>query len=80
MAQHTFALLGYVGGPGPELIPYFMALLSFVGVALLAVLQWPVSMLLGYVSKIRRRGGQSNRPPQAGPSDLPNRDVSQQRN
>jgi hypothetical protein len=51
------SLFGYVGlGPGPELLPYFVALLSLVGAALLAVLQWPVTAFLAYLSKLRRRG------------------------
>ena len=49
-------LLGYVGlGPGPELIPYFLALLSVVGAALIAVLQWPITAFWAYLSRIRRR-------------------------
>ena len=40
-------LLAYVGlGPGQELIPYFLALLGFMGAALLAVLQWPIQMVM----------------------------------
>ncbi len=54
------SLLGYVGlGPGPDLIPYVMALLSFVGVALVAVLQWPVFIMLSHLAKFRRRGNRS---------------------
>ena len=55
-------LLGYVGlGPGPELIPYFLALLSVVGAALIAVLQWPITAFWAYLSRIRRRDdGQQN--------------------
>ena len=49
-------LLGYVGlGPGPEFIPHFLALLSFVGVALIAVLQWPISVLIGLRARRRRK-------------------------
>jgi hypothetical protein len=55
------SLFGYVGlGPGPDLIPYVMALLSFVGVAIVAVLQWPVSVMLGYLAKLRRRANRSH--------------------
>ena len=56
-------LWGYMGlGQGPELIPYFAALVSFVGAALIAVLQWPLSVLFGRFSKARRRTAD---PPQA---------------
>jgi hypothetical protein len=49
-------LLGYMGlGQGPELIPYFAALASFVGAALIAVLQWPLSLLFRRFSKAKRR-------------------------
>lgn len=49
-------LLAYVGlGASPELIPHFVALLSLLGAAALATLQWPVSMLLRYVARSRRR-------------------------
>jgi hypothetical protein len=49
-------LFGYVGlGPGPEFMPYFFALLSFVGAASIAVLQWPLAVLLRYRSKLRQR-------------------------
>ena len=55
-SQSALELLAYVGpGPGPELIPYFLALLSFLGVALIALVQRPISILLGYLSKARRR-------------------------
>ena len=40
-------MFGYVGlGPGQELIPYFLALVGFVFAAVLAVVQWPVLVLL----------------------------------
>ena len=41
------ALFGYVGpGPGLELIPYFLSLLTWVGLAFGAVLAWPIAALL----------------------------------
>ena len=52
----SHALLAYVGmGPGPEFIPYFMALLGVLGAALLAVVQWPLSLLLGRLNQLRKR-------------------------
>jgi hypothetical protein len=40
-------LIAYIGlGPGQELIPYFLALLGLMGAALLAVLQWPIVMVM----------------------------------
>ncbi len=39
--------LAYVGlGPGQELIPFFFALLGVVGTAIVAILQWPISVVL----------------------------------
>jgi hypothetical protein len=36
----------YVGlGPGQEFIPYFLALLGFMGTAVVAVAQWPLLLL-----------------------------------
>jgi hypothetical protein len=47
-------MLAYVGlGPGQEFIPYFFALLGVAGAALLAVLQWPLSVLLRYLRRAR---------------------------
>lgn len=49
-------LLAYVGiGAGPEFIPYFAALMSLLGAAAIATLQWPLSVLLNYVAPSRRR-------------------------
>lgn len=49
-------LLAYVGiGAGPEFIPYFAALMSLLGAAAIATLQWPLSVLLSYVAPSRRR-------------------------
>ena len=40
-------LPAYVGlGPEQAFIPYFLALLAWVGAALIAVLQWPIGALL----------------------------------
>lgn len=59
-------LFAYVGlGPGPELIPYFLALLSLVGAALIAVLQWPITAFWAYLSRIRRRGEEKHKPSEA---------------
>lgn len=57
LSTEPLGLLGYVGlgSGGPELIPYFMALLTFIGAALFALLQWPIYVLLRYLSKLRRR-------------------------
>jgi hypothetical protein len=45
-------LPAYVGlGPGQELIPYFLALLGFMGAALLAILQWPIVMVMRLFGK-----------------------------
>jgi hypothetical protein len=40
-------LPAYVGlGPEQAFIPYFLALLAWVGAALIAILQWPIAALL----------------------------------
>lgn len=49
--------LAYVLGPGPEFIPYFMALLAVIGAAFVAAIQWPVAALLSWLKGKRRRGG-----------------------
>lgn len=60
----SYELLAYVGmGPGPEFIPYFMALLGVIGAALIAVVQWPVSALLGRLKRMRKRGEDAATPP-----------------
>ncbi len=39
-------MLAYIGpGPGLELLPQFLALLGFAGMALLGVLLWPITAL-----------------------------------
>ncbi|MGH7135871.1 MAG: hypothetical protein ACREHD_09035 [Pirellulales bacterium] len=70
-------LFGYVGlGPGPELIPYFLALLSVVGAALIAVLQWPITAFWAYLSRIRRRDdGQPNPERIESPAETPREEV-----
>jgi hypothetical protein len=50
-------LLAYGPAPGLELIPYFLALLAWVGMALLAVLISPIRAL------IRRLRGTGSSPP-----------------
>ena len=58
------ALLAYVGmGPGPEFIPYFMALLGVIGAALLAAVQWPISVLLGRLKRTCKLGKHAESPP-----------------
>jgi hypothetical protein len=48
-------LLAYVGlGPGQEFIPYFLALLAWVGAAFVAVLRWPVGALLRRLRRVLR--------------------------
>jgi hypothetical protein len=47
-------LLAYGPAPGMELIPYFLALLGWVGLAFFAILMAPLSALL---RRIRRNGG-----------------------
>ncbi len=47
-------LLAYGPAPGMELIPYFLALLAWVGMALAGVLLWPLSRLL---RRLRRGRG-----------------------
>ena len=47
-------MFGYAGlGPGQELIPYFLAMLAFIGAAVGAVLQWPIAMALRCFSRLR---------------------------
>jgi hypothetical protein len=48
--SHPLAVLGpllaYGPVPGVELIPYFLGLLAWVGLALAAILRWPLFALL----------------------------------
>jgi hypothetical protein len=48
----AFTLLGYGPVPGVELIPYFLALLAWVGFAFFSVLLTPITALL----RLFRRG------------------------
>jgi hypothetical protein len=44
----------YVGpGPGMEMIPYFMSLLAWAGVAMGGVLLWPITSFLNRIRKPR---------------------------
>jgi hypothetical protein len=43
----------YGPSPGMEFIPYFLALLAWVGVALAGVLLWPISVLLRRLRRTR---------------------------
>jgi hypothetical protein len=50
------ALLAYIGlGPGQEFLPQFVALLSLMATALLAVLQWPIRILLSRLPRAARK-------------------------
>jgi hypothetical protein len=51
-------LLAYIGiGPGQELFAYFLTLLGVMGAALLAVLQWPITLVM----RVFRRSKNSSR-------------------
>ena len=52
--SQTAPLPAYVGlGAGAEFIPYFWAILAWAGAALLAILQWPLGVLLRCFSRAR---------------------------
>ncbi|HVS35024.1 MAG TPA: hypothetical protein VMS17_05540 [Gemmataceae bacterium] len=58
---HLPVLMAYIGmGPGPDVLPYFFALLGVVGTAVLAVLQWPFLAILNWLKGKR------------GPKEAPN--------
>lgn len=57
-------LLAYGPAPGVELIPYFLGLLGWVGLAFATVLLWPLSALL-------RRFRRASRAGEAGPNSEP---------
>ncbi len=61
----------YVGlGPGQELVPYFWALVTFVGAAVVAVVQWPVVRLRRALFRRRDRSANpGNGEPAAGGGD-----------
>jgi hypothetical protein len=67
MTVHLFDLgglnlpLAYIG-MGPEFVPYFMALLGVIGAALVAVVQWPISALLGWLKGKRNRSKDAETP------------------
>lgn len=51
-------ILAYLGlGSGVELLPYFVALLSFAGAALLAIVQRPLILVLRRLHKPRDAPG-----------------------
>jgi len=57
------AVLGYVGlGPGQEFIPQFMGMLAWAGVALGAVLLWPLAALRRF---LRARAARRDEQPAA---------------
>lgn len=59
LAAAPVPLMGYVGlGPGPEFIPYFLALLGVVGAALIALVQWPLFALQAFLRRRRHPPGQ----------------------
>jgi hypothetical protein len=54
MPDASWLLLAYLGlGPEQDLIPYFLALLAWVGGSLIAILQWPFSALLRRLRKAK---------------------------
>ena len=53
MSRGFGVLLGYGPLPGLELIPFFIALLVWVGLALLSVLLWPICGLVRCLRKPR---------------------------
>jgi hypothetical protein len=57
-------LLAYGPAPGVELIPYFLGLVAWMGVAFATVLLWPLSALL-------RRFRRARRAEETGPSREP---------
>jgi hypothetical protein len=75
-------LLAYFGlGPGAELIPYFVALMGFAGAAFLAVVQWPIQVLLRRFTRTKNASDDdrndeavetsTNEAPSAGGNDTP---------
>jgi hypothetical protein len=52
-------------GPAPDLIPYFLGLLAWAGMAVAGILAWPVSAVIG---RFRKAGSQGTQPPR---SNLP---------
>jgi hypothetical protein len=66
-------LWAYGPAPGVELIPYFLGLAAWVGMAFLAILLAPFSALL------RRLRGSKNAPPPAGPKNDESADKTEPR-
>jgi membrane protein YqaA with SNARE-associated domain len=64
-------LLAYLGlGPEQQFIPYFLALLAWVGAMFGAVLQWPIAALLRRFRRARgKRKEELTNQPQ--PANLP---------
>ncbi len=60
-SQPVFGLLAYGPAPGVELIPYFLGLLAWVGLALGAILLSPLTALLRLLR--RARGAAPAEPP-----------------
>lgn len=65
-------LLGYVGlEPGPEFVLYFLVLLAVVGMALIAVLQWPILALRDHFRRKRTQDGAKSQQVVAGKDEIP---------
>jgi hypothetical protein len=60
-------VLAYGPAPGMELIPYFLALLAWVAMALAGVLLWPIS---GLLRRLRRGQGAPPAEPKTEPTAL----------
>ena len=57
-----WCLLAYVGlGPGQEFIPYFLALLGFVGALFVAVVQWPAAVVLRFLRRLKNAAGKGRK-------------------
>ena len=57
MPDHNlvFHFLPAYVGPSPDFIPYFLGMLAWAGTALVAILAWPLSILIG---RFRETGGE----------------------
>jgi hypothetical protein len=60
----SLAVLAYGVAPGMELIPYFFALLAWVGMAMAGIFLWPIMALIR-----RLRGSRQPMPADNTPSD-----------
>jgi hypothetical protein len=66
------SVLAYVGlGPGQEFIPHFLALLGFIGAALLAIIQWPLLALRRLFARARGAGQHRREGEGRGAADVP---------